>query len=206
MKTELNVFFKMMQKDDKKEVLKFEIKGNEDGEAENELFVLSGSIVVFNIEGCSAGDVTAEFMNIQRDSKKTVMKFAIKGDSEEKAQELYRFAGRNVKIAVQPSQMSIEEFYGEEDHEGISYSVDGSGNVTVPADQLSMDDVSNPEDQLPESSESDEEIPSVANNVTSLEQERGRRGRARKKTEATGSEDETPPVPLVSTSDDELPF
>jgi hypothetical protein len=30
MKTELNVFFKMMQKDDKKEVLKFEIKGNED--------------------------------------------------------------------------------------------------------------------------------------------------------------------------------
>ncbi|MEJ8547107.1 hypothetical protein [Brevibacillus borstelensis] len=146
MKTELNVFFKMMQKDDKKEVLKFEIKGNEDGKAENDLFVLSGRIIVFNIEGCTAGEVTAEFMNIQRDSKKTVMKFAIKGDSEDKAQQLYKYAGRNVKLSVQPSQMSIEEFY-EDQHEGLEYSVNSDGTVNVNSDQLSLDEVAVAADQ-----------------------------------------------------------
>jgi hypothetical protein len=141
-KTELNVFFKMQQKDDKKEVLKFEIKGNEDDKT-NDLYDLAGSIIVFDIEGCEAGETTAEFMNIQRDSKKTAMKFAIKGDSEDKAQELYKYAGRNVKLSVQPSQMSIEEFY-EDDHEGLEYSVNGDGVIDVSDDQVSMDDI--PED------------------------------------------------------------
>lgn len=113
-KTNLNVFFKMMQKDDKKEVLKFEIKGTENEAAENKLFELTGNIVLFEIEGCNAGEVPAEFVNMQRDSKKTVMKFAIKGDSGKKAQELYNFAGRNVNLSVQPSQMSIDEFYDED--------------------------------------------------------------------------------------------
>ncbi|MFS0822151.1 hypothetical protein [Bacillus sp. 1P02SD] len=138
-KTELNVFFKMQQKDDKKEVLKFEIKGDDAENASNELYQLAGSIVVFDIEGCAAGETTAEFMNIQRDSKKTTMKFAIKGDSEKKAQELYKFAGRNVKLSVQPSQMSIEEFYEQNDHEGIEYNVDGNGNVSVPDGQMSLE-------------------------------------------------------------------
>lgn len=139
MKTELNVFFKMQQKDDKKEILKFEIKGNEDGDT-NELYELAGSIVVFNIEGCAAGETTAEFMNIQRDSKKTTMKFAIKGDSEQKAQELYKYAGRNVKMFVQPSQMSIEEFYGDDEDEGLEYSVNGDGTVEVDPNQASIFD------------------------------------------------------------------
>jgi hypothetical protein len=90
---------------------------------------------VFDIEGCNAGEVTAEFMNMQRDSKKTVMKFAIKGDSEEKAQELYKFAGRNVKLAVQPSQMTIDDFYSEDDH-------DGSVDVDEDENQLSLFDES----------------------------------------------------------------
>jgi hypothetical protein len=139
-KTQLNVFFKMQQKDDKKEVLKFEIKGQEDGgESTASLYSLAGSIILFEIEGCAAGETSAEFINIQRDSKKTTMKYAIKGDSEKKAQELYRFAGRNVNLSIQPSQMSIEEFY--EGDEGIEYQVDGNGNVDVPKDQLSIDDV-----------------------------------------------------------------
>jgi hypothetical protein len=139
-KTQLNVFFKMQQKDDKKEVLKFEIKGQEDGdESTTSLYALAGSIILFDIEGCAAGETSAEFMNIQRDSKKTTMKFAIKGDSEKKAQELYKYAGRNVNLSIQPSQMSIEEFY--EGPEGIEYQVDGNGNVDVPKDQLSIDDV-----------------------------------------------------------------
>ncbi|WP_456273608.1 hypothetical protein [Bacillus sp. AK031] len=143
--TKLNVFFKMQQKDDKKEVLKFEIKGqDEENSPETGLYALAGSIILFQIEGCDAGETSAEFMNIQRDSKKTTMKFAIKGDSEKKAQELYKFAGRNVNLTVQASQMSIEEFY--EEHEGIEYSVDGEGNVEVPKNQLSIDDVSEEEE------------------------------------------------------------
>lgn len=140
-KTELNVFFKMQQKDDKKEVLKFEMKGNDNENASNNLHPLAGSIIVFSIDGCAAGETTAEFMNIQRDSKKTSMKFAIKGDSEEKAQELYKFAGRNVKLTVQPSQMSIDEFYDEDKHEGIKYNVGKDGTTSIHPDQIAFDDV-----------------------------------------------------------------
>ena len=138
-KTELNVFFKMQQKDDKKEVLKFEIKGNDNENSTSNLHSLAGNIIVFSIDGCAAGETTAEFMNIQRDSKKTTLKFAIKGDSEEKAMELYKLAGCNVKLSVQPSQMSIEEF--NEGHEGIEYKVEKEGTATVAPNQMSLDDV-----------------------------------------------------------------
>lgn len=154
-KIELNVFFKMQQKDDKKEILKFEIKGNDGENLANELYPLAGSIIVFNIEGCAAGETTAEFMNIQRDSKKTQMKFAIKGDSEEKAQELYKFAGRNVKLTVQPSQLSIEEFYDEDEHEGVSYTVNQDGTADVKPDQLTLDDVEDIDDEDPFASAAD---------------------------------------------------
>jgi hypothetical protein len=149
MKTSIKVLFKSMQKDDKKEVLKFEIKGQEDAAAEAELFALSGSIVVIEITGCEAGEVTAEFMNIQRDSKKTVLKFAIKGDIEEKAQQIYKFAGRNVELGVQPSQMSIEEFRGEDEHEGLEYDVHHDGTVSVKDDenQLTIDKITEKQEQ-----------------------------------------------------------
>jgi hypothetical protein len=147
MTVEMNVFFKMQQKDDKKEVLKFEIKGSDSEKKSNSLYELAGSIIVFKIEGCAAGEVTAEFMNIQRDSKKTTLKFAIKGDSEEKAQELYKYAGQNVKIEVNPSQMTLDEFYGEEGDEGIEYPVDKSGNVEVNPDQVKLEDYEVEEEQ-----------------------------------------------------------
>jgi hypothetical protein len=139
--TELNVFFKLQQKDDKKEVLKFEVRGNDSENASNSLYELAGSIIVFRIEGCNAGETSAEFMNIQRDSKKTTMKFAIKGDSEVKAQELYKFAGRNVKLTIQPSQMTIEDFYADDDHEGVEYKFNADGTVEVSPDQVSIDDL-----------------------------------------------------------------
>lgn len=144
MTIQLNVLFKSMQKDDKKEVLKFEIKGNEDGVAEEGLFKLSGSIVVLSMKVGGddvCGELTAEFISMQRDSKKTVMKFGIKGDSDEKAQKLYKFAGRNVELSVKPSQMTVEEFYDEAAHEGIEYTVNGDGTVSVDTDQLSIDDI-----------------------------------------------------------------
>jgi hypothetical protein len=145
MKTELNVFFKLMQKDDKKEVLKFEVMGNDNEQAGRDLFDMSGGIVVFSIEGCAAGEVSAEFKNIQRDDKKTALKFFIKGDSEEKAQQLYKLAGRNVKLSVQPSQMSIDEFY-DDDHDGIEYAVNGDGTVSVDGNQISFDEVATSEE------------------------------------------------------------
>ncbi|MDN4525344.1 hypothetical protein [Fictibacillus fluitans] len=140
MTVEMNVFFKMMQKDDKKEVLKLEIKGTENEKSENELFLLSGSIVIFNIKGCEAGDVTAEFKNIQRDSKKTILNFLIKGDSEKKSQALYKYAGRNVGIMIQPSQLSIDEFYDEEGQ--LEQDAEDEENP----DQLSLEDVENVDD------------------------------------------------------------
>jgi hypothetical protein len=215
MKTELNVFFKMQQKDDKKEILKFEIKGNDGENAANELYNLAGSIIVFEIEGCAAGETTAEFMNIQRDSKKTVMKFAIKGDSEEKAQELYKFAGRNVKMTVQPSQMSIEEFY-EDDHDGLEYTVNPDGTVDVPKDQLSFDEIAvaqdgDAADGDTQGTEDEEADQSATDNVADLEKERKRRGRPKKNAYAYPAPDESTPdegadEDALPTPDDGLPF
>lgn len=136
--TTLNVLFKSMQKDDKKEVLKFVIQGDEDDAID--LFDLSGSIVslALVVGGDQVGQtLNAEFVNIQRDSKKTVMKFDIKSDGESKSLELYKFAGRNVELTVKPSQMSIEEFR-EEPREGVRGTINPDG--TVDADQASIDD------------------------------------------------------------------
>lgn len=132
MKTTMNVLFKSMQKDDKKEILKFEIKGSEDAGDEMELFELSGSIVVLSLEVGGddvCGDLSAEFVSMKRDSKKTVMKFGIKGDKDDKVHLLYKFAGRNVTLGVAPSQMSIEEF--NEPREGVSGNINPDGTVEV---------------------------------------------------------------------------
>lgn len=138
--TQLNVLFKSMQRDDKKEILKFQIAGNSYQEEAMELFEMSGNIVVFQLPGLTE-EVTAEFVNIQRDDKKTVLKFALKGDSEDQAQALYSHAGNTVPLTVKPSQMTVEEFYEEDEHEGLEYSVNRDGTVNVDSDQLSIDDV-----------------------------------------------------------------
>ncbi|GIO57980.1 hypothetical protein [Paenibacillus cineris] len=132
MKTTMNVLFKSMQKDDKKEILKFEIKGSEDAGDEMDLFELSGSIVVLSLEVGGdevCGDISAEFVSMQRDNKKTVMKFGIKGDRDDKAQQLYKYAGHNVTLGVAPGQMSIEEF--NEPREGVRGKINQDGTVDV---------------------------------------------------------------------------
>lgn len=143
MKTTMNVLFKSMQKDDKKEILKFEIKGSEDAGDEMDLFELSGSIVVLSLEVGGddvCGDISAEFISMQRDSKKTVMKFGIKGDKDDKAQQLYKFAGRNVTLGVAPSQMSIEEF--NEPREGVRGTINQDGTIDVDdKNQVTIDEV-----------------------------------------------------------------
>ncbi len=151
-----SIFFKLQQKDDKKEILKFEIKGNASDQASKDLHELAGSIVVFKIEGCAAGETTAEFVEIKKNSNKTDLKFALKGDSEEKAQELYKFAGQNVKIEINPSQMTLDEFYGDEEERGIEYSVNKDGTVKVDPNQASLDDYQ--EEQFDFDDEETEEV------------------------------------------------
>lgn len=149
MKTALNVLFKKMQKDDKKEVLVFQVNGDELPQAQS-LVELAGGIVVMEIDGCDAGEIMAEFASLQRDSKKTALKFNIKGDSEEKAILLYRFAGRNVTLRLQASQMSIEDYYDD------------------------------PHDPLAIADELKQELQGVGGNVADLETERKKRGRRKK--------------------------
>jgi hypothetical protein len=136
-KAELNVLFKKIQKDDKKEVLEFHVQGDELPYSD-ELVDMAGSIVVLNVPKSEAGNINAEFKSIQRDSKKTALKFNVKGDSDEQMNKLYPFAGRTVSLTIEPSQMTIEEF---NDHEGIEYTVDTDGTAAVVPDQLSIDDV-----------------------------------------------------------------
>lgn len=142
----LNVLFKKMQKDDKKEVLMFHVVSDELPHAD-ELLKMPGSIVLLNVLESEAEAIGAEFVSIQRDNKKTVLKFNIKRDPEGKVNKLYPHAGNNVSLNLEPSQMSIEEFY-EDDHEGIEYTVDGNGNVSVPDGQMSIEDEEETEPKL----------------------------------------------------------
>lgn len=138
-KVELDVLFKKIQKDDKKEVLEFHVLGDEIPH-KSELISMAGSVAVLQIADVK---LSAEFKSIQRDSKKASLKFEAKGDSEEKTIKLYPKAGFNVKLSLEQSQMSIEEF--EEQHEGIEYQVDGDGSVSVAPDQMTIEDVNETE-------------------------------------------------------------
>lgn len=140
-KVELSVLFKKIQKDDKKEVLEFHVQGDELPSSQ-ELVQLAGSIAFIEVEGSEAGGINAEFKSIQRDSKKTSLKFNVSGGSEDKVIKLYPLAGRSVKLFIEPSQMSIEDFQdAEEEHAGVGYTVENDGTASVPEGQLSLDDI-----------------------------------------------------------------
>ncbi|MEC2643857.1 hypothetical protein, partial [Bacillus thuringiensis] len=116
-KVKLNVLFKKMQKDDKKEVLMFHVLSDELPHADD-LLKMPGTIVYLAVEKSEVEPIGAEFANIQRDSKKTAIKLNVKSDAKGVVNQLYPFAGGNVDIILEPSQMSIDEFY-EEPHEGV---------------------------------------------------------------------------------------
>lgn len=138
-KIELHVLFKKIQKDDKKEVLEFHILSDEIPH-KSELIGMAGGIAILEVEGTDK--LTAEFKSIQRDSKKASLKFEVKGDNNEKIVQLYRLAGSNVKLTLEESQMSIDDFYDEDQHEGLEYNLDKNGTVEVVADeQITSDEV-----------------------------------------------------------------
>lgn len=133
-KIKLNVLFKKIQKDDKKEVLEFHILGDEIPHKE-QLISMAGGLAVLQIVDI---EISAEFKSIQRDSKKVTLKFEAKGDSEDKIIKLYPKAGTNVDLYLEPSQMSFEDLETN-NHEGIQYGVNDDGTVEVPENQMSMD-------------------------------------------------------------------
>lgn len=136
-KVELNVLFKKLQRDDKKEVLDFHVKGEELPHSET-LVMMAGNMANLTILKSEAGTIPVEFKSIQRDSKKTVLKFEAKGDSQDKIIKLYPFAGQNVELSLEASQMSIGEF--EEPREGMPYNVNNDGTVEIEG-QLDLDDI-----------------------------------------------------------------
>ncbi|MCU4822697.1 hypothetical protein OCA00_13745 [Bacillus cereus] len=135
-KVKLNVLFKKMQKDDKKEVLMFHVLSDELPHAD-ELLKMPGTIVYLTLEKSEVEPIGAEFANIQRDSKKTAIKLNVKSDAKGVVNQLYPFAGGNVDIILEPSQMSIDEFY-EEPHEGVEYNVNPDGTTDVASGQLKI--------------------------------------------------------------------
>ncbi len=136
-KVELKVLFKKLQRDDKKEVLEFHVMGEKLAHSDA-LVMMAGEMSNLIVGDSEAGVIPAEFKSIQRDSKKTVLKFEAKGDSQEKIIKLYPYAGHNVTLTIEESQMSIEEI--EEQHEGIGYDVKQDGTVEIEG-QVSMDDI-----------------------------------------------------------------
>lgn len=138
-KIELSVLFKKLQRDDKKEIMEFHVMGENLEHSEN-LVMMAGNMALLNVVGSEAGQIPVEFKSIQRDSKKTVFKFEVKGDSQDKIIQLYPYAGNNVTINLEESQMSLEELEEGSTHEGIGYDVNQDGTVAS-VDQVSFDDV-----------------------------------------------------------------
>ncbi|WP_044796173.1 hypothetical protein [Bacillus cereus] len=135
-KVKLNVLFKKMQKDDKKEVLMFHVLSDELPHADD-LLKMPGTIVYLTLEKSEVEPIGAEFANIQRDSKKTAIKLNVKSDAKGIVNQLYPFAGGNVDIILEPSQMSIDEFY-EEPHEGMEYNIKQDGTTEINPGQLKL--------------------------------------------------------------------
>lgn len=210
---QLNVLFKKMQKDDKKEVLVYEVKGDDLPQAHT-LVEMAGTIVILaaNAAGNKTSEIQAEFATLQRDSKKTALKFNIKGDNEKASAEFYRMAGMNVTLSLQASQMSIDEFY-DDDHEGVQYTINPDGTVDMDQNQMTIDEVAVAAEQT-DSSDPQPEEPDKnpeSDKVSDITTARKRRGRPKKEdqdkreeqpaSEPSG-EDELPPLAV----DDDLPF
>lgn len=127
---QINVLFKKMQKDDKKEILMFHILTDESKHAAN-LLKLTGKMTILTVstEEDKYEPIQAEFVNLQRDSKKTVLKFNVATEDEERVNTIYPAAGTNIALLIQPQQMTIDEI--EEHHEEIPYVVGPGGTVEV---------------------------------------------------------------------------
>ncbi|WP_313469263.1 hypothetical protein [Lysinibacillus sp.] len=132
---QINVLFKKMQKDDKKEVLMFHILSDETKHAAD-LLRLTGKMTILTISDDEGPyePIQAEFVNLQRDNKKTVLKFNVATEDVDRVNAIYPAAGTNISLLIQPQQMSIDDL--EAEHEGISYEVGSDGTVETKKSEL----------------------------------------------------------------------
>lgn len=185
-------------------------------------------------------EVKAMFQDFNAGAKKDVIKFEVKGDlTDEQIVALHKLKGGTVFVQISSSQMDMDDIEGDE-HEGIKYSVNGDGTVSVPANQMTIDELPkqgqethtaetdtggvNAEDTSGTDTEEDdqgekvekgasasEELSTNPENVSDTTQEPKRRGRPRKNdpTDKPDSQDESeqqPENPDSHTDDDDLPF
>ncbi|AVK84032.1 hypothetical protein C3943_10825 [Lysinibacillus sp. B2A1] len=113
---QISVLFKKMQKDDKKEVLMFHILTDETKHAAD-LLKLTGKMTILTISDDEGPyePIQAEFVNLQRDNKKTVLKFNVATEDVDRVNAIYPAAGTNISLLIQPQQMSMEDI--EDEHE-----------------------------------------------------------------------------------------
>ncbi|MEH7157527.1 hypothetical protein [Neobacillus drentensis] len=134
--------FNKQTKDSKKELIQFYVKGED--EKKPEINQMTREVVELQIEGVEQS-LTCEFSKTSKDSKKTVLEFIVKGDtSADQSYNFYRKAGSDVTLSIIESQMSLEEFYDDE-HEGISYTVEKDGTASVSPNQMTLEDVAEEE-------------------------------------------------------------
>lgn len=154
----LDVLFKKIQKDDKKEVLEMHIL--DDGiKDEGELLAMAGKMVVLQVNDIQ--EIPVEFKGHQKDSKKSVMKFQVRGNFEEAIIEMYKAAGKHATVYLAESQLSIEDVIeSEEAGEGL----DTFGAIEIADGQISIDEVEQVEtpaatiEDEPEEAPSDDEL------------------------------------------------
>jgi hypothetical protein len=137
----VNIEFTEMKKN-KKESLKFTLKGSDENAVGKQLYDMAGSIVHMGIKGCAVGKFPAEFVDIKKSAKGVVANFLLKGDlSDEKSGQIYAFSGgNNVELTLEESQMSIEDFHDDDEYEeiegdekqaGLEVKVDADGTVEL---------------------------------------------------------------------------
>lgn len=136
---QINVLFKKMQKDDKKEILMFHILSDETKYAAD-LLKLTGKMTILTVtaEGEQYEPIQAQFMNLQRDSKKTVLKFNVETEDEARVNAIYPAAGTNIDLLIQPQQLTIDDVPSDS---GLKYEVGLDGTVNIEEDPF--EDVEN---------------------------------------------------------------
>lgn len=167
MKVQIKAHFNKQTKDSKKELVQFHVKG--DDEKKPELNAMTRSVVELSIEGVDQKLVT-EFSKTTKDAKKTVLEFIVKGDtSSEHSYEFYRKAGADVTLDIAESQMTIEEFRGDDeggdgDHaaprEGVRGKLNPDGTVDLDdPNQGDLDDYTGDDDDADPDPEEDDDLP-----------------------------------------------
>jgi hypothetical protein len=147
MQVTVKAHFNKQTKDSKKELIQFYVKG--DDEKKPEINQMTREVVELQIDGVDQ-KITCEFNKTTKDSKKTVLDFIVKGDtSADQSFHFYKKAGSDVTLIMAESQMSIDEFYEKDDHEGIEYQVDKDGTASVSPNQMTLEEVKEEDEEDP---------------------------------------------------------